>query len=291
LPALGALGLAVVLRAVRWGSLFRPARRPPLRALTEALVVSYFFNSLLPARAGEIARVIDLKRRAGTSRAETTATVVVERVYDVVALLLLLFVLFPWMPRITWIHGAVVFAACIAVGVLTTAAMLAVWGERPLLWLMSPLRRVGVSDERVGGLARSVGDGLAAIRDIRLLLAVLLWTVASWTVAAFSAWLLMIGFGLHLSFVAAVLVVITVNLSQIVPSLPAGLGVFEAATVVGLRAYGVADSRALSYALVLHAINFVPYVVAGPLLLRPGRFRQSRPLTGRRSFASHISGD
>jgi uncharacterized membrane protein YbhN (UPF0104 family) len=61
---------------------------------------------------------------------------------------------------------------------------------------------------------------------------------------------------------------------MILPSSPAALGVFEAATVVALKAFGLDDSLALSYALVLHALNLFPYLVAGPLVLR-GSLRRS----------------
>jgi hypothetical protein len=71
------------------------------------------------------------------------------------------------------------------------------------------------------------------------------------------------GFGLDLPFHAALLVLVAVNLALILPSSPAGLGVFEAATLVALRAYGIPDSNAVSYALVLHAVNLIPYLVTG----------------------------
>jgi uncharacterized membrane protein YbhN (UPF0104 family) len=51
--------------------------------------------------------------------------------------------------------------------------------------------------------------------------------------------------------------------------------VFEAAVLVGLRPYGVEDSLALSYAVVLHALNFVPYVVVGYVVLH-GHTRRLR---------------
>src|SRR5437764_10445330 len=77
-PALAALAVAVLLRAIRWRYLFAGRTRPPLGATTRALLVGYFFNNVLPARAGEAARVVALNRSAGTSRAELAATVVVE---------------------------------------------------------------------------------------------------------------------------------------------------------------------------------------------------------------------
>ena len=79
------------------------------------------------------------------------------------------------------------------------------------------------------------------------------------------------GFHLGLPPLAGLLVAIATGLGMIVPSAPAAVGVFEAATLVALRAYGVSDSRALSYALILHAVNLVPYLAAGALLLRVNR--------------------
>jgi uncharacterized membrane protein YbhN (UPF0104 family) len=81
-------------------------------------------------------------------------------------------------------------------------------------------------------------------------------------------WFLMLGFQLGLSPMAALLTVITTNLAMVIPSSPSGFGVFETATLVALGSYGVTDSRALSYALVLHAVNFIPYVLIGLFLLR-----------------------
>ena len=61
---------------------------------------------------------------------------------------------------------------------------------------------------------------------------------------------------------------IATNLAMILPSSPSGVGVFEAAALVALGAYGVPDAQALSCALVIHALNFFPFVVAGLILLR-----------------------
>src|SRR3954470_11399388 len=96
-PSVAALAASVFLRVVRWQVLFRPDRRPPLAALAKATLLGYFFNSILPARAGEAARIVALKHYAGTSRAEATATVVLERIFDVASLVVLLFVLAPWL--------------------------------------------------------------------------------------------------------------------------------------------------------------------------------------------------
>jgi len=102
-----------------------------------------------------------------------------------------------------------------------------------------------------------------AIRKPSVAIAAFAVTTASWLVMAVSFWLLMRGFDFGANASAALLVLVTVNLTMIVPSGPAALGVFEAGTVVALHPYRVPQSGALSYALVLHALNFVPFIVAG----------------------------
>lgn len=266
-PSVALTVVTVAIRTQRWRLLFRSHRRPLYRDAAGALLVSYFFNNILPARAGELARVIDLKRRGDISRAETSATVVLERLYDVVGLGLLLFLFLHWLPDLTWLRSVEVLLG-IVLGCLTAAGLvLALFGNRPLRLALRPLTRAGVPPQRIDRIVDSAGHGLAAIRDVKMASAVMLWTVGSWLVAAASAWVLMYGFRLHLPYTAAVVVVVAVNLAQVLPSLPSGLGVVEAACVLALRAYGVGSSQALAYALVYHLLNFLPFVAAGPAVL------------------------
>jgi glycosyltransferase 2 family protein len=267
-PAFGALVVAVVLRALRWRYLFAAARRPPVWPVTEALLIGQFFNTILPARAGELARVVALNLRSGTSRAETLATVVVERSFDVLAILVLLFLALPWLPDVSWLKAAVILASVLAAGLVAAALVLARYGSRPLAAILSPLARLPfVRAARVEWAAVNLTEGLAGLRSVRLGAISFALTLVSWLVLAFSFWLVMRGFGLELSIGAGLLVAIATGLSLILPSGPAALGVFEAATVVALSAYDVPESRALSYALVLHALNSLPFLAAGVVLL------------------------
>ena len=267
LPSLAVLFASVGAKALRWQILFRADRRPPLRPLTESLLLGLFFNCILPARGGEVARMLDLHRRAGASRAETSGTIVVERAFDVLGLLLMLFVLLPWLPHIGWLRAAGALAAVLAVGVAALGAALARYGERPLVVIISPLRLVGLAPDRIAAAAEALGRGLAGVRHLSIAAAGFGWTIVSWVVAGISAWLLMPAFGLHLSIAAGMLVVIATTVAAVIPSLPSSLGVFEAATVVSLRAYHVPDAKALSYALVLHAVGIFPFLLIGPAVL------------------------
>jgi hypothetical protein len=264
-----ALALGILFKAVRWRCVFSSETRPPMTPLAKALLVGYFVNTILPARAGEAARVVVLNRNAGTSLAEAGTTVVVERVYDVLSILLLLFVALPWLPEVTWLRAATLLALVLLVGFALVVAVLAVYGLRPVRFVLRPLVRLPfLTAETVDHVAESLGRGLVALRHPRVMAAALFWSIAAWLAIAASTWFVMKGFHLGMSLVAALLVVIATNLVQILPSPPSALGVFEAATVVALGAYGVADSEALSYALVLHALSTVAFILVGVLVLR-----------------------
>jgi uncharacterized membrane protein YbhN (UPF0104 family) len=214
-----------------------------------------------------------------TSRVESVATTALERVYDVLALLGLLFVLQPWLPDVRWLRAAAILGAIVVVGVLVSVVVFARWGVRPVHWVMRPLHRVPRLDaDRIETGAESVAQGLVGLRHAHIAGPAAVWTVLSWIVVGLSAWFVAKGFdlGVSLSPVAGLFVVITINLALILPSSPAAVGVFEAATLLALDAYGVDKSDALSYALVLHALNFVPFVAVGLVLVRGLRRRTTQ---------------
>ena len=276
-PALLLLICANVVRADRWQSMFAPETRPAFGPTLEAMLVGQFFNNILPARAGEAARVIVLHRRAAASRAETTATVVLERAFDVLALLVLLFIVLPWFPKVSWLLAAALLAIGLTVALTLLVVMLARFGERPLLLAFRPLRLLPfVPTELIERAAAHLARGLTSIRRPGVAARATFWTLGSWLLIAASNWTLMRGFDLGLSVAAGLLVAITTGLGMIIPSAPGAIGVYEAATLVALGAYGVPNSRAFSYALVLHAMNLLPYLVAGAVVLRLDRWLRRR---------------
>lgn len=274
-PSLAAFAVSILVRAIRWRTLFRPERRPRLQALVKATLVGYLFNSILPLRAGEAARIVALIRYSGTQAAEVTATVVVERILDVSSLVVLLFLLQPWFPPISWIRPAEVvaatcFAAVVALGLIARHLSTASRPRAPR-WLST---LPGLREETIMRLARDALNGLAILFRARQALVALGWTFTSWALLGLSFWLLMFAFDLNLSFAAALLVVIATGLAFIVPAAPGAIGVFEAAGVAVMKAYQVEAPRAFGYVLVLHALNLVPFLLAGFAVLSADAWRR-----------------
>ena len=267
-PALGALAAGIAVRALRWQFLFSRERRPPFRVTADALLVGIFVNSILPMRAGEAARIVVLNQQQQTSRVEAVGTVVLERALDILCLLLLLFAIVLWLPPVSWLLPAAVVAVCVAAALALLAWLLARFEERPVRAALRPLARFRlVGEKRLHRAGTNLVHGLVGLRDWRLLATGLALTTLSWLCLGLSMWFVLEAFDLGLSLLAGLLVAIAVNIGMILPSSPAAVGVFEAAVLVALDAYGVPKEEALSCAIVAHVLNFVPFVIAGPLVL------------------------
>lgn len=278
LPALGLLGLALLARALRWRCLFPAARRPPLHQIGSAMMIGYLYNSILPGRVGELARVVALRRRSALPTVEIAGTALLDRVYDLVGILLMLFCAQPWLPRVGWLGPVALTAGVAAAALIVGAPILAFGGEPMVARLLRPLARLPrMSEARLQQVTGELTRGLSGLRAPRVALAALAWTLIGWLMSALVAFSLTFALHLHLGFSAALLIAVAVGLAMILPAPPAAIGVFEGAVLLALRPFAVSHSTALSYALVLHLVNFAPPVLVGIVLAHlASRRRRSR---------------
>lgn len=271
--ALGPLGLWV--RAIRWRYLFPPASRPP--ALVAAMMIGYMVNNVLPLRAGEVARVYVVARRWGHFWT-TVATVVVERVLDGLAVVLILGVLVLVVPVPGYLRwgAAIMLAVNVAgIGVLVGFAAAPGASRAVLRWLTRRWPRVQSS---ALAIFERFLRGLEGVRTPAHSVPLLLWTVVVWVVPAFAAWTMLQAMtlslpfppsipSLHRAWIASWVVLAFVGVSVSLPSAPGFVGVFHAAAVLALGIFGVPRAEGLGYALLLHAVQYVPVTLVGWLFL------------------------
>jgi uncharacterized protein (TIRG00374 family) len=288
LPALGAFALGNLARAARWRSLFPIGRRPPFATTLGAMMIGYLYNSILPARAGEAARVVVLTRRSGSPPVEITATVLLERIYDTGSILVVFLVAQPWLPSVSWFGAATVAAAVLAAAIAATTCVLVLYGDRPLRALLRPVHRFApVTEERAERIVVELTRGLSGLHDWRVAGEALVWTFAGWMMSSLCAFFVALAFHLQIGFAGAILVMVAIGLAMILPAAPASVGVFEGAALIALKAFGIGRSAGLPYAVVLHLVNFVPFIAIGAWLLHHNsRHRPApRPSSERRLAA------
>ncbi|HEY1480780.1 MAG TPA: lysylphosphatidylglycerol synthase transmembrane domain-containing protein [Gaiellales bacterium] len=270
IPAVAMVLAGISLRVERWRWMFSRDDRPGFAATFWALNIGLFANNVLPARLGEFARMAALSRETRLRRTHVLTTIAVERVFDVAALGVLGVLVLPLAPsgslrRNLAIAVVVIFAALAAVLLALASRPLRALGERLILRL--PV----LGGERGTRTVASLRAGVDSLRDVRTLAIVMLWSLASWISLAVSNWFVLKMFDTGAPWHAAVLALIATNLAMIVPSSAASIGVFEVAARESLTAYGVPAALALSFALVLHAINILPTLpLGGAALARVG---------------------
>jgi hypothetical protein len=260
---LGIVGLWT--RARRWYYLFPPGSHPP--ALVRAVMIGYMGNNVLPLRAGELLRVYVVSHRWRLGFWLPLATLVIERVLDGLAVVLILGVLtllLPVPPALKWAALVILAVDAVATGVLVA---IAVAPERcrdliaRLIW-----RWPGLQRRVIGGVAMFV-RGLVGIRTPAHALPIAGWSVLVWLVPALAAWTAMFAARIDLPFVAAWAVLAFVGLGISLPSAPGYIGVFHTAAVFALGMFGVAEPAAVGYALLFHACGFVPITLVGWICL------------------------
>ncbi|HEX8854557.1 MAG TPA: lysylphosphatidylglycerol synthase transmembrane domain-containing protein [Thermoleophilaceae bacterium] len=252
------------LRAIRWKLLFRDPERVTVTESFGALSIGLMFNNLLPSRAGEVPRLFALRRTTGLSAFEIGTTIITERILDVFVLALAAVALLPLFPNRGWIHLLGVICAGIVAGCVLLAVLVAVFRQRlrsVLLWGLRKLPFLG--EERARSIVEGVSAGGRILMRPRRLAVTLALTALAWGAVGLSGWVLFPAFDLHPGAAAPWLILVANSFALTIPSSSAAVGLYEASVQASLVAFGVSHSTALSYALVLHAINFFPIILVG----------------------------
>lgn len=249
--------------ALRWRYLLLPMKAVKLGRLLVMIIIGYFFNSILPARAGEVVRAYLLGRKENCSAVTVLATVALEKVLDGITLLLFLAFSLLLIPAPPWVRSIGYLAALIFLGCLIVLLALTYWSEPAMGFLGAILRPLGPLKERALGLVRSFAQGLESLRQPRSALMAILLSLVVWTGAALMFGYGLLSFGIHLSVGAVIFITAVVNLGLVVPTSPGYLGTYQLLAVAALAVFAVDRNLGLAFALLFHASQFLLNIFLG----------------------------
>ncbi|MFN7979370.1 MAG: lysylphosphatidylglycerol synthase transmembrane domain-containing protein [Vicinamibacterales bacterium] len=281
-PGLLAAGVAClfgtyVLRAVRWRVMLAPLGAVSLGYAFRATVIGFAASFVLPARAGEFIKPWLVARREGLDPTATFATVVIERMLDLVAVLLLLgLFLVAFDPGLAALDPTL-FAAVRGGGLAAAAAAVAGMGvlmacaSRPDLLNRIVAACTGWLPEKPRTLVRSLAagfaGGLAVVKDPARLGLAFAWSVPLWLLIAAQIWVVSRALGVMMPAAGSLLIMALLVVGVAVPT-PGAVGGFHEAYRIGATAFFGADNdHAVGAAIVLHAVGFVPTLIAGAWLM------------------------
>jgi uncharacterized protein (TIRG00374 family) len=261
------------VRAERWQYLLEPLGHTRFWVAFKTTVVGFAATMVLPARAGEVLRPYLLARSEGLPATATFATIIVERILDLCAVLFLLGVYLvgfgaeaqraaPALYRAVALGGGI--SGLAAVVVLIVMFVMAGHPER-LHGVVLRLERLLPPRlaHMVARFARTFAEGLAVVRRPSRLAIALAWSLVLWLLIALYAWLVALAFGIAVPFAGSFLLSAILVVGVAVPT-PGGLGgVHEAFRLGATSFFGAPNDVAVGAAIVFHGVNTLAVTLGG----------------------------
>ena len=260
-------------RAYRWTFMIRPVKKVAFSKLLAATCIGFMANNVLPLRLGEFVRAYSLSYQdRDVSKSASLATIFVERmVYDLAALL----VIFGALIAVATVNIPDQMKVGIYIAISTALAGLVLvlyLARRPdqagyyltryLFFLPDRIK------EAIKAIVLRFSTGLEFMTQVRAASWVGAQTLLIWLLMGISNYFVFMAFGFDLPLEASYFLLVVVSIAILVPSSPGFIGVYHAGTVFTLTQYGIGKEDALSFALVLHAAQYIPITLMGFYYLR-----------------------
>ena len=275
-PAVVTYFTGFLLRGIRWKYILLPIKKCKIVSLVPAIFIGFMANNVLPLRLGELIRAYVNGKKENISKSSSLATIILERVFDglaLVALLLVAFLLlgtglstqqsFPqWLKKLTYVAWALFLSLLGFLYIMMrTQELTAKVIKRLLGFLKEPVL------DKILRLTHSFIEGLNVLRQRREILTVSFFSLLVWSLEGTTFYLGTKALNLSLSYPQAYLTMVIVALGVIVPSSPGFVGVYEYFCITALALFAIDKTRALSYALLMHLFQFTLIVSFGLLSL------------------------
>jgi uncharacterized protein (TIRG00374 family) len=272
LPSCALVILSLFLRTWRWQWLLRAVGRVPFGPAFRAANIGIGANMVLPARAGEFLRAYVLGRATDTSKTAIFATLVVERIFDGLTILLSLLVVVllgvhsPELKRIGMVGGIFYLGALAGVSLFYfRQAWFAAIVEKilPERW-----------SARALDLLNAFTVGLNVLRNGRQLLIVSLQSLLIWFVLGWSFYpiILAFDFGARVPLFTPFLLLPLLALGLTIPGAPGGVGIMQYMGVLALTlSFAAAGAQtapdfaeqAAAFSLLMHFSQAAPEIALG----------------------------
>ncbi len=271
-PTLAIVFFSHYLRAVRWRYLLLPVKRIEMRTLFSSLMIGYMFNIFLPAHLGELVRAYVVSKKRPLPAGAVFGTIIIERIIDVFTLLLLMaltFIVFPfpdWVRKSGYLSfvGIIVLFAILVLMKKHQGRALTIIGK---LTASLPAR----FSARIGHLIRSFLDGIVPLQKKEHYLVVIALSLVIWACYGYAFQLVFYAFDFvsiySLPWMAALVLLVITTISVLVPSSPGYIGTYHYLCQLSLGLFAVPASPALTFAFVMHGINFVPVLIVGLIFI------------------------
>jgi len=254
------LVLAVI--AIRWQRFFQ--QRIEFLRLLRVLMIAQLANSILPVRLGVLVRAYLVGKESAISKTLVFGTIVGEKVFDSLLFILLFVAVIPLVAP-DWFHLSALPLSTGLFVVFFPLMFLITYRRHWFLKLGSRLLAYIPGANRLGLSHRleTVMEGLSPLQGMGNMIVLWGWTLLIAGLGVLVNYVVMQTFDIALSPIAAVFLLIALQMGSRVPGLLGGIGIFQYICVSALGLFGIDATLALSYGFMLHFVVFLPGSVLG----------------------------
>ena len=253
----------IALRSLRWTLV---ARMPlaNLKHFWQAVNIGYLGNMIYPARAGEVLKVVAIHHFTPLVWGRAISTAIIDRMLDMIVVgIFTLLVLWIHAHRIDPMIGKGVMGVfgITVIGLI----LLIILADRLHAYIQRWTVQGKWSKRLQDGLLHAF-EGIQAFRHTRNLVIVLFLTISMFLVDYFWMWWMTDAFGWDLPFDAGLTIGVFLLLSISIPSAPGYVGIYQVACIFALGLYGIDETLAVAYSIVLQLLTFAVMGIQGLLV-------------------------
>jgi hypothetical protein len=275
-PFLVMLTMFFWLKAWRWALILAPLGHYTVRQVAPTMMIGFAANNVLPAHLGEVVRSLWFARQHRVRVSSVFVSLVLERILDVMAIVLLYLLAVPWIesPPVAvrfsvWLVGAIAGTLAVVIYLMLASPqrMFRLWrllGAGLPAWIQS----------RGEILLADVLQALSSVRSPARLLMLTLNSMLQWSLMAVCVWLSLAAIGVSVGAAVTVVVLTATVVAVTLPNAPGYLGALQAAFVFALQPFGVDSEKAFAASVLYLVANWVPITLAGGLFMLAARTRR-----------------
>lgn len=252
LLAVVAVMTMICLRSLRW-NLITDLPLTQFKHFWQALNIGYLGNFIYPVRAGEVLRIGAIHHFTPLTLGHAATSAVIDRVIDVITLGLFMLV-------VLWMHGQRVDPSigtgAVSVFFLATLFLILLVVYVDTLYKKARNWTAQGKWQFIKVWYLHALEGIQAFQQARNLLAILPLSILIFFVDFYGMWQIMQAFGWSLPFDAALTTGVFLIVGVSLPSTPGYIGIYQVACILALGLYGVDESSAVAYSMILQLVSF-----------------------------------
>ena len=260
------------LRALRWSYFLKPIQTINTLPLFNALIIGYMFNIFLPAHLGEFVRAYVVAKKRTISSSSVFASIVIERIIDVFSLLAIMAITIVVFPFPSWVRTSGYLSFIFIALLFLILILLKRNRAKSSVWLNKLSKPLPLKfRQKIEELLFSFLDGVVPLKHPSHYFIVTVITILMWAIYTFVFQIVFYSFDFvqiySLPWYAALVLLVITTISILVPSSPGYVGTYHYLCTLALGMFSVPESPALSFAVVMHGLSFIPVLVLGLVIL------------------------